>query len=242
MIEKEIPITSFDVFPNSTVKPSALLRYMQQAAREDCDSMGCTSPFMREQNTVFVLTRLGLKLFRPVTDREVLTLKTFNNSINGLFFDREYEFFSNGEKVAHCSSFWVLIRFDTRRLVRPKDFPVQFESLGLPADVIDIPRSFDSEGIEFTEDRLVRVSDLDENNHLNNCIYADICTDALSHFDGLSQTIEEMKIIFRHEARLGDILSLSLKTDGTEAVIFAENDTTEEPCFEAMFRFRDIDA
>ena len=59
MIEKQIRISSFDVLPNGTVKPSALLRHMQQAAREDCDAMGCTYPYMREQNTVFVLIRLA---------------------------------------------------------------------------------------------------------------------------------------------------------------------------------------
>ena len=70
MKETTVRITSFDVLPNSTVKPSALLRYMQQLAREDCDGLGCTYRYMRSLNTVLVLTQLGLRLDRPVFEGE----------------------------------------------------------------------------------------------------------------------------------------------------------------------------
>lgn len=128
MFEKAVTITSFDVFPNSTVRPSALLKYMQQIAREDCDAAGCTYPFMREQNTVFVITKLGLDLDRPIRAGEIVTIRTYNNRINGIFFDREYDFFADGEPIGHCSSYWVLVRYDTRALVKPKDFPFEFVS------------------------------------------------------------------------------------------------------------------
>ena len=88
MLEKNYVIASYDVYPSGYAKPSAIMRYMQQLAREDCDAMGCTYKFMRDKNTVFVLTRSGLRFFRPIKSGEVVTIKTYNNSIDGIIFDR----------------------------------------------------------------------------------------------------------------------------------------------------------
>lgn len=233
MIEKEIRINSYEVYPDGTLKPSALMRHMQQLAREDCDKFGCTYPYMRSLNTVFVVTKLGFELSRPVRDGETLRILTYNNSITGLTFDREFELFSGGEKVGHCSSFWVLVRYDTRALVRPRDFPVDFECAGREHERVEIPRAFSNDGAETRVSRTVRVSDLDENNHLNNCVYADIALDSVPGFDGLTKTVRGVKIIFRHEARLGDELSVSTREEDGKSVVFAQNESTGNACFES---------
>jgi len=238
MIEKSIRISSFDVFPNGTVKPSALQRYMQQLAREDCDQFGCTYPFMREKNTVFVVTKLGVELDRAIREGETVTLRTYNNSITGITFDREYEFLSDGTEIAHCSSLWVLVRYDTRALVRPRDFGFDFECCRRECRKIELPRSIPSEDLTDRGERVVRLSDLDENNHLNNCVYSDIALDSLSEFDGLGSAVSGMKIIFRHEARRDDVLKLSSRSDADGSAVFAHNETSGAPCFEAVFAFK----
>ena len=237
MFEKPIKITSFDVFPNGTVKPSALLKYMQQIAREDCDAVGCTYPFIRSLNTVFVVTKLGIELDRPLVSGETITIRTYNNRINGIVFDREYEFLSDGEEIGHCSSSWVLVRYDTRALVRPKDFPFEFVSYEKDCRLVDVPRRLDDEGCVPSAERVVRVSDLDENNHLNNCIYADIALDAVTGFDGLSEAVTGVTVIFRNEAKLGDVLQTSERRGDGNVFVKAYNQTTDKPCFEALFTF-----
>ena len=231
MLEKTIGIKSFDVFPSGVLKPSALMRHMQQIAREDCDAMGCTYGFMRSLNTVFVLTRLAIEFLRPVKDGEELVLKTYNNSITGIIFDREYELVSDGTTVARASTFWTLVRYDKRSLVRPKDFPVKFESLGLDIPSIEMPKRFDDSGLAEREIRRVRVSDLDENNHLNNCIYSDIALDAAPGFNGLDSWVRSVKLIFRREARLGDELAVSAAERDGVLTVFAKKG--QETCFEA---------
>ena len=240
MFEKPIKITSFDVFPNGTAKPSALLRYMQQIAREDCDAVGCTYPFMRENNTVFVITKLGLELDRPLVSGETITIRTYNNRISGIIFDREYEFLSDGEEIGHCSSFWVLVRYDNRSLVRPKDFPFDFVSYEKDCREVEVPRRLDDEGVSPAAERVVRVSDLDENDHLNNCIYADVALDAVTGFDGLSEAVTGVTILFRNEAKLGDVLQPSERRGDGNAFVKAYNKTADKPCFEALFNFKRV--
>lgn len=236
MLEKKIRIQSFDVYPNSVLKPSALMRHMQQIAREDCDAMGATYPFMRSLNTVFVLTRLAIEFFRPIRDGEELTLKTYNNTITGIIFDREYELVSGGVIAARATTLWTLVRFDTRSLVRPKDFPVDFEAVNLDIKPIEMPRRLDDSGSVPVEKHTVRTSELDENNHLNNCIYADIALDAIDGFDGLDSWPESIKIIFRHEARRGDGLEISAAREGGVHRIFAKNLSSGSACFEAEIK------
>ncbi len=237
MKETSIKITSFDVLPNSTVKPSALLRYMQQLAREDCDSLGCTYRYMRSLNTVFVLTQLGMRLDEPIEEGETIILRTINDGVSGLFLDRSFEIELDGRIVGICSSRWVLVRYDTRALVRPRDFPVSFECPPREREIVAVPRRFDASDAHPVGERIVRVSDLDENNHLNNCVYADIAADALPGFDGLSGRFSGIKINFLGEARLGDALELSVSESGENPVVFALNRTTGKQCFEAELKF-----
>lgn len=233
MLEKQITAESYDVYPNGIMKPSALMRYMQQLAREDCDALGAAYPYMRSLNTVFVLTRLGMEFERPVRSGETFTLRTYNNSIKGVTFVREFELVSGGELIARASTFWTLVRYDTRALVRPADFPVRFESLGLEVRGVAVPRRFDDHGLSEAERRRVRVSDLDENDHLNNCVYADIALDALKDFNGLDNWAKSVKIVFRHEARLSEELSVFTKEQGGINLVFAFIGEEKKPCFEA---------
>ena len=240
MTETTLTISSFDVLPNSTIKPSALLRHMQQVAREDCNANGCTYPFMRGQNTVFVLTKLGLDLCRPLREGEHLTIRTYNNRITGIIFDREYDLLVGDESVGHASTYWVLVRYDTRALVRPKDFPVAFFSYEIDDNTVEIPRRFGNEDAAPAGERQVRVSDLDENNHLNNCTYADIALDALPDFDGLAFAVTGLRILFENEAKRGQTLSLSVKQNDRTAGVRAFNTTTNKPCFDSLWRFENV--
>lgn len=234
MLERNITVASFDVYPNSTLKPSALQKYMQQLAREDCDRMGFTYKIMREVNMVFVLTKLGINIDAPIYAYDELTVKTYQNRISGITWEREFEFYRNGKEVIHATTQWVVVKFDTRQLVRPKDFPCDIVSLDKECNTIPLPRSIDCGDATDTGERTVRLSDLDENDHLNNCVYSDIAMDIIP-YDRKEDFVKEFKIIFRQEARLGDVLKLSLCQKERFYNLSAYNSTGDKPCFEASF-------
>lgn len=232
MIERKFSVKSFDVFPNSTIKPSALQHYMQQYAREDCDEFGATYYKMREVNMVFVITKMAIEVKKPVFAYDELTVVTYNNSIKGITFDREYEFYRDGEEVIHASTQWVIVNYDSRKIVRPRDFPFEIESYNKENVELDIPRMFDKSSVSAHSERAVRLSDLDENDHLNNCVYSDISLDILP-FDRKNDYVKEIRIIFCQEARINEILSLSSCEKDGRYTVYAYNKTGEKPCFEA---------
>ncbi len=232
MIETKFTVKSYDVFPNSTMKPSAIQHYMQQFAREDCDGMGCTYVDMRNVNMVFVMTKMGIKVNKPVFAYDELTVRTYNNTVSGITFVREFEFYRDGEEVIHATTQWVIIKYDDRTIVRPRNFPFDIPALNLECASVDIPRAIDISGLDFCEDRRVRLSDLDENDHLNNCVYSDISLDIIP-YDRKDDFVSEIRVIYRHEAKINDVLKLSLGEKEGGFVISAHNSTTDTACFEA---------
>ncbi len=238
MIEKTLPVASFDVYPNSIIKPAALQRYMQQVAREDCDNLGCTYINMRDVNMVFVMTKMRISVAKPIYAYDEFTLRTFNNRVSGVTFEREFEMFKDGEKIIHATTQWVIVNYDSRRIVRPKDFPFEIPAHNLDCGSLALPRNIVPDGeVSDCGTRVVRLSDLDENDHLNNCIYSDIAMDFVPNFDRKTDYVKDIKIIFRQEARINDILSVSSSTkedeNGINYVISAYNTSGDKPCFDA---------
>ena len=234
MIERKITIASFDVYPNSTLKPIALQRYMQQLAREDCDGMGCTYVQMRDVNMVFVMTKLGIDIFEPIFAYDELVVKTFNNRVTGVTFEREFEFFKNGKKVIHATTQWVIVKYDDRKIIRPREFPFEIPSYNLDCGSIELPRIISADNLHEVWQRTVRLSDLDENDHLNNCVYSDIAMDIIP-YDRNEDYVKSVRIIFRHEAKINDVLKLSLGEKDKEFVVIADNSSNGIACFESGF-------
>lgn len=240
MLEKSYRINSYDVSPNGLVKVSALQKYMQQLAREDCNGCGATYANMRAQNMVFVITKLGLEILKEIHSEDVITIRTFNNEIIGVQFDREFEIYKNGEKVAKASTHWVLINFDKRTVIRPKNFNYSLTSYHKQIEKIEVPRKiFNEDGNEYSAGkRMVVFSDLDENNHLNNCVYSDIALD-YSPIDLNKYSIKRTLINFTNEARLGDCLNISIIKGENSYCLNVHNDTADRPCFEAELIFEE---
>ncbi len=232
MIEKKITIASFDVFPNSTVKPSALQQYMQQFGREDCDALGCTYIDMRNVNMVFVMTKMGITFNKPVFAYDELTVRTYNNCISGITFVREFEFYRDGEEVIHATTQWVIVKYDNRSIVRPREFPFAIPEHNIDCNTISLPRALNTENLAPAGERVVRLSDLDENDHLNNCVYSSIALDVLP-YDRREDYVKEIRVIFRQEARINDVLTLQSGENEGRFVVSAHNSTGDKPCFEA---------
>ncbi len=238
MLQKAIRITSFDVFPNGTVKLSALQRYMQQLAREDCDQMGCTYAAMRRENMVFVLTKLGIDIRTPIRSGDVLVCKTFNNRVEGITYFREFDFKLNGETAIRATTQWVVVRFDTRSIVRPRDVHFGIPEYNFKIKEVEVPRRFDVfEDLISAGSRKVNLSDLDENHHLNNCVYSDIAMDFLP-LENKDFLISSLKMIFKHEALQEDVLNICYKKTEQGFYVSAHNQTKNVPCFESIITIK----
>jgi len=237
VIKKEIVVTSFDVDAAGFARPSALLRYMQQAAREDLDQFGMTYPQMRENGVVFVLYGIRMELSRPLKAYEKLSLETYSVDIRGASFQRDFYAFSDGKEVMRATSKWVLLDFVKRSIAHPSRLGVELPRYLDKDSGLTVDKRLDLSGTVHVMDRTVYQSMLDENEHLNNCVYADIVTDCLEY--DLKKYVSSIEILFHHEAAPGDELSLEMKGEGDSRVVCASDVTKDRPCFSATVTRRD---
>jgi len=230
MREESVRFESFDLSATGFVRSSAILRRMQQAAREDLASYGIHYEDLREKNMAFVVSRIALVLEKPVLGERPYVLRTAANPTHGATFPRSFVMEDENGVVMRAMSLWALLDFEKRALLRPSALG---EELPVFADLsggVICERLFKSKEEPICEDsRKVYASMLDQNNHLNNCIYVDLATDLFPEGSG---KVCEVQIAFQHEARLGEILALkgfSLPDGST--LVSGEFSKREESCF-----------
>lgn len=177
MKKTEFVVTSYDTNPRSTLRLSSLMKVMQQVAREDCDTTGLTYEKMREYGVVFVVVRNAIKMNRPIKCGEIITVETWAHKIKGVSFYRNYEFFVGDENVGCCAGQWVLMDIHKGQIARPSALPQVLPEFDRTVDLeIDAFR-LSAENSDSSSEFEVLYSMLDQNDHLNNCVYVDIVDD-----------------------------------------------------------------
>ena len=232
--QKEILICNYDVLYNSTLKPSSIYKYFQQIAREDLDSFGLTFDKLCEIGVAFVLVKMKSVLYKPVFGYDSLTLSSCHRKVKGATFIRDYLLERNGEVVGEASSYWALIDINSRRICRPS---VISEYLSAPNalssfeidDKILVPDDVSLDKYNYT----VVLSDLDENVHMNNTRYLDVCLDAIRLSE--DEYVSSIRIDYLSEALLSDELELTFTPQAVDGVYYfsAQNKRTSSKCFDA---------
>jgi acyl-ACP thioesterase len=137
-----------------------------------------------------------------------------------------------GEHSVVCTSSWVVINEETRRLVRPEDLAqflaVDYEvddAIAEPAPKVALPK--DSEA-ECVAEHRVAFSDVDLIGHTNNARYVVWAMDCLP----LSQTEQPLKdlyINFNKETKADELVQLYRLQDGTSW--YVEGRVDGKSCF-----------
>ncbi len=212
MKQNTFRITSYDVYRNGNAKLSSLLKYMQQLARDDSDQKGYTYEEMRKSNMVFVITKLAMHFEKNLKEGDTVKITTFLREVVGVTFKRCFVCEINGETAFYAMTDWVLIDYEKRNILRPSS-----TEYGETESPIDFPVFDVKKRIQPADDRgvvthKVRYTELDQNGHLNNTVYADIVVDNLKVIPDSS--VESFYLNFNGEAMFGDELEIRSSFDG----------------------------
>lgn len=236
MQKAKIKITNYDVFENGRIKLSSILRYMQELAREDSDACGATYGLLRSHNMVFVITKLALEFHGDIFDGDEIELSTCSHSIQGVTFVRRFVATKDGETVMTAVTDWVLMNFETRHVMRPAAIPVPFPEEHMFEAPVEVKRRIElPDTTEYTLHR-VRYTELDENHHLNNTVYADIIIDNLP-LPIPDKRICRCYINFNGEACYGEELHVTSELRGDVYLSAATNMTGGKQCYTAELTF-----
>lgn len=193
------------------MRPSALLRYMQETAFRQLNEYGPTMNEIRGGGHAFLLSRIRLSIEHDLPDYTPIRAETWvSNADRGFAFGRYYRILAGDTVVARASSVWALVDIESRRPMRTTEFDYHFD--GEPPMDLELPRRIRFAGEpEVVGTRTVAYSDCDYNGHMNNTHYPDLLCDFLPA--GESRPVQDLVINFLGEAPLGETLTVYRQAD-----------------------------
>lgn len=220
-----------------------MLRYIQSVAGEHLDALGLTHQCLYDEGFVFLIAGTALKVHRAPAAGDHIVISTAPLTGRGANMLRETVLHDqNGVLLAECQTNWALINSHTGRLLRPSAFPYTLPMLeGDWTPFSDPTRIRIRAGEEPTESfpRVVRLSDLDQNMHMNNTVYADILTDGFGDAYIASGGIDTLFLRYHLQARLHDCLTLQYGHNGQ--LFTASAQQGEKKCFEGAFSLKPLE-
>ena len=229
MYQERFEISSHDIDPDGIVRPSCLLRYMQESANHQMRDEGPSYMELFDEGKAFILSRMVVHTYAPLHQYEQIDTFNWPSEGKGATFYRCHRIERDGKVVAEALGYWALVDIHTHKLYRVGEvtFPnyTQGELKELDGVRFRLP-----EQMTFVGKHIVAYHETDCNRHLNNTKYAeiitDLCTDELE-----KKRIRDFRIVYAGEARVGDTVEIFREND----VFFGTRDG--ERCFEAEVGF-----
>ena len=214
-------------FSNGGIRPSALQFQFQEIGGEHAGSVGMGYTQMVDEGIMWAVTKIRYKLYGTLTPDTDYRLVTYPRPKRGMLYQRDYQIFAmDGTHLCDGISQWCIMDFATRRIVRKdKDFTGEFYTVPILPE--GFPR-FRPDVLTPAGSYTVTQSDLDGNNHTNNCRYADMVEQAVPN-----ASPADFVINFSRETRLGDVIEL-FTSAAPEGKTIVSGMTGSETIFSAL--------
>ena len=180
------------------IRADRLFRYFQDVSEGDVNARGCGPDDLRQQNRIWVLSKMNIFLDGAVEPGRLYTCATFAVWKKSVTFKRDYYIKDEeGTVLVRGAAQWVVLDFDTRRPVKTDlEFPFASE------DEEMVPGRFQKiHGADpkLIGEHIVEECDIDFNDHTNNSSYIALSEELTGENAG-----NDIYVYFVDETRLGD--------------------------------------
>ncbi|NVO19168.1 MAG: hypothetical protein HXX13_05675 [Bacteroidetes bacterium] len=215
-------ITSADTDMESRLRPGALLNFLIQSAIQSADSLGFGFGSLRGEKLFWVLSRMTIRIMRPLKWYENITVETWPKDVDGLMYLRDFIIRDkNNEIVAVATSGWLAVNWETKR-------PGKIEGIdGLILDrlksshaIEEHPEKLKAVDSEVISERLVTYFDIDLNRHVTSTRYLDWMMDALPVEFNRAWYPCQISINYMKETQLGSNISIACRKDNLTVFSF----------------------
>jgi medium-chain acyl-[acyl-carrier-protein] hydrolase len=205
VLSKDWEINFTQCAPNGYLKYTELCNLLQLTAAAHSEIGGISFTDMQEFNQAWVLSRMRVEITELPKWRDVVTVKTWINSLENSRSVRALEMHLNGKKIIGSETFWAVFNTKTRR---PESLALPYQHFELFPEIKATDIGFSKINIshekELLFERTVCLSDLDIVNHANNVKYLEWCLDLANENKILAQEIKSFEMNFLKELSLKD--------------------------------------
>ncbi|MFT5963356.1 MAG: medium-chain acyl-[acyl-carrier-protein] hydrolase [Flavobacterium sp.] len=221
IFSKDWKINFTQCMPNGYLKYTDLCNILQLTAAAHSDSGGISFTDMQEYNQAWVLSKMRVEIKLLPKWRDVVTVKTWINTLENSRSVRAFEIYVNGEKIIGSVTFWAVFNTEKRR---PERLALPYDYIELYPEIKATNENFSKIEINSEKEELfektVYLSDLDIVNHVNNVKYLEWCLDQLETDLILSQKIKSFEMNFLKELSLNDKVVIH-ENFSEESIIFS---------------------
>jgi medium-chain acyl-[acyl-carrier-protein] hydrolase len=205
VLSKDWEINFTQCAPNGYLKYTDLCNLLQLTAAAHSELGGISFADMQEFNQAWVLSRMRVEITALPKCNDIVTVKTWINTLENSRSVRALEMHVNGNKIVGSETFWAVFNTRTRR---PEALALPFEHFQLYPENKPTQESFSKINLtnekEIIFEKTVFLSDLDIVNHVNNVKYLEWCLDLVDEKLILKQEIKSFEMNFLKELSLGD--------------------------------------
>ena len=216
-------ITAADCNSQREISLAHLVTLIIETATEHANSIGVGFDRMISHGISWVLSRLSIELDRVPSINRKYKLVTWVESINRLYSERNFEIIDtdSGERLGYARTIWMAIDMDTRR-------PADLTALNiLERYITDRPCPIERQG-KLTQvitpmsetTYMFTTSDIDINRHVTTRRYIELIVDRWEIGFWDANRIGRFDIAFRHEARYGDVATITAAQHGESAGVY----------------------
>lgn len=208
---KKFDITFSDINENNELSNKGALRIMQEIAGLHSSTLGYGLNDAPKTGYAWLLLNWKLKINSRPKWEETLTVNTWSKSMNPLFAYRDIEILDkNNNLVAVGSSKWILFDINKKSLIKiPTEVKNKFPSVDKYVfEEKFVEKLKEPENSIFSHEYIVQRRDIDTNHHVNNLNYLDYAYEALPEDIFSNISFSNVEIMYKHEAKIGDTLSI----------------------------------
>ena len=223
ILTKDWEINFLQCYPNGYLKYTDLCNILQLTAGVHAELGGISFSDMQEHHQAWVLSRMRVEIKRLPKWRDVITVKTWINSLENSRSIRCLELYVGDEKIVGCETFWAVFNTQTRR---PENLSLPHEHFekypndkGTEIQFSKIDTSIDK---TFVTEKTILLSDLDIVNHANSVKYLEWCLDCVEPKLLLNQKIESFEMNYLKEVSLEDTIIIE-KSNLEKPMVFTVN-------------------
>ena len=237
ILTKNWEINFLQCYPNGFLKYTDLCNILQLTAGVHAEMGGISFSDMQVHHQAWVLSRMRVEIKRLPKWRDIITVKTWINSLENSRSIRCLELYIGDEKIVGCETFWAVFNTQTRR---PENLALAHQHFEKypndKATEIQFSKIETSSDKTFVAKKNVLLSDLDIVNHANSVKYLEWCLDYVDPKIIFNQELESFEMNYLKEVSLAETIVIE-KNNLKNPTIFtvASNDKT---CFALQLNWK----
>lgn len=182
----------------------AIINYFQDCSAFQSEQLGLGVEYLEERKKAWMLSAWQVEVVRYPKIAEEISIHTWASGFKGILGDRNFCMKDKDERMlAYAHSLWVYMDMTKGRPAKPEAEETARYGYGEPLEMKMLPRKIElAQQMEKRDSFAVQRSDIDTNEHVNNCRYVQMALEVLKQ----EIDVKGLRVEYKTSARYGDVI------------------------------------